>query len=73
MDNKPMAVFVNKSGKKKYLTGNKTSNVLRSVARAVHPNLSEDKIKQFSSHSGRVWALVLLDDRFHEIAPTLVG
>jgi hypothetical protein len=57
-----MAVFINKSGKKKYLTGNKISGVLHSVAKAVHPDLSKDKIKQFSSHSGRVWALVLLDE-----------
>jgi hypothetical protein len=61
-DDEPMAVFVNKSSKKKYLTRNKISDVLCSVARAVHPDLSEDKIKQFSSHSGRVWALVLLDE-----------
>ncbi len=27
----------------------------------VHPDLSEDEIKHFSSHLGRVWALVLLD------------
>jgi hypothetical protein len=56
-----MAVFVNKSGKKKYLMGNKISDVLRSVARAVHLDLSNDEIKQFSLHSGRVWTLVLLD------------
>ncbi len=61
MDDDSIAVFVNKSGKKKYLTGNKISDVLRSVARAVHPNLSKGEIKGFSSHSGRVWALVLLD------------
>ncbi len=56
-----MAVFVNKNGNTKYLTGNKISDVLRTIARIVHPDLSEDKIKRFSSHSGRVWALVLLD------------
>ena len=61
MDNEPMAVFVNKSGKKKYLTENKISDVLCSVARAVHPDLCKDEIKWFSSHSGRILALVLLD------------
>jgi hypothetical protein len=45
MDNEPMAVFVNKSGKKKYLTENKISDVLCSVARAVHPDLCKDEIK----------------------------
>ncbi len=28
----------------------------------VHPDLSEDEIKRFSSQPGRVWALVLLDE-----------
>jgi hypothetical protein len=56
-----MAVFVINNGKIKYLTGNKISDVLCTFARKVHPDLSEDEIKRFSSHSGRVWALVLLD------------
>ena len=60
-DSKPMAVFVNKFGITRYLTGGKIADVLQSVAKAVHPDLSADKIKRFSSHSGRVWALVLLD------------
>jgi hypothetical protein len=57
-----MAVFVNKNGNMKYLTGNKISGVLRTIGRIVHPDLSEDEIKGFSSHSGRLWALVLLDE-----------
>jgi hypothetical protein len=61
-DKQPMAVFVNKNGETKYLMGNKFSDVLRTFARKVHPDLSEDKIKRFSSHLGRVWALVLLDE-----------
>jgi hypothetical protein len=58
----PLAVFLNRHGLKKYLTGNKITEILQSVARLVHPNLSKDKISHFSSHSGRVWALVLLDE-----------
>jgi hypothetical protein len=46
----------------KYLTGKKISDVLHSIARAVHPDLCEDEIKRFSLHSGRVWALVFLDE-----------
>ncbi len=61
-DSEPMAVFVNKFGIKKYLTGNKISDVLRSTARAVHPDLSKNEFKHFSAHSGRVWVLVLLDE-----------
>ncbi len=61
-DKQPMAAFVNKNGKTKYSMGNKISDVLCTFARKVHPDLSEDKIKRFSSHSSRVWALVLLDE-----------
>jgi hypothetical protein len=60
-DSEPMAMFVNKFGITRYLTGGKIADVLRSIAKAVHPDLSADEIKRFSSHSGRVWALVLLD------------
>ena len=35
---------------------------MQSIARAVHPDLAEDTIKRYSSHSGRVWALVLLNE-----------
>lgn len=62
LDSEPMAVFVNKFGITRYCTGNKIADVLRSIAKAVHPDLSADEIKRFSSHSGRVWALVLLDE-----------
>ncbi len=55
-------MFVNKFGITRYLMGNKIADVLRSIAKAVHPTLSADEIKHFSSHSGRVWALVLLDE-----------
>ena len=57
-----MAVFVNKSNTTKYLTGNKIAEVLRSIAKAVHPDLTKEELKKFSSHLGRVWALVLLDE-----------
>ena len=61
-----MGVFVNKFGITRYLTGNKIQDILRSNAKAVHPDRTEDEIKRFSSHSGRVWALVLLDENWHE-------
>ena len=61
-DSEPMGVFVNKSGSTKYLTGNKIQEVLQSIAKEVHPDLTKDELKRFSSHSGRVWALVLLDE-----------
>jgi hypothetical protein len=61
-NSQPMAIFVNNHGNTKYLMGNKISDVLCSITRAVHPDLCEDKIKRFSLHSGQVWALVLLDE-----------
>jgi hypothetical protein len=61
-NSQPMAIFVNKHGDTKYLMGNKISDLLCSIARAAHPDLSEDEIKRISLHSGQVWALVLLDE-----------
>jgi hypothetical protein len=63
LESKPIAVFINKFGiSTRYLTDKKNQDVLQSVAKAVHPDFMEDKIKYFFSHSGRVWALVLLDE-----------
>jgi hypothetical protein len=56
-----MAVFVNEFSIMRYFTGSKIAEVLQSITKAVHLDLSADEIKCFSSHSGRVWALVLLD------------
>jgi hypothetical protein len=61
-DSDPLAVFVNKNSLTKYFTGNKISDVLQSIARMVHPDLSEDEIKRLFPHLGRVWVLVLLDE-----------
>jgi hypothetical protein len=62
LDSQPMGILFNKYGIPKYLAGNKITNVLHSVARPVHPDMPEYKIKHFSSHLGRVWALVLSDE-----------
>jgi hypothetical protein len=61
-DSEPMGVFVNKFGIKKYLTGGEIAKILRSVAKRVHPDWSANELSGISSHSGRVWALVLLDE-----------
>jgi hypothetical protein len=60
-DTQPMGVFANKHGIVKYLTGSKISEVLQSVAKACHPHLMRDVLMHFSSHSGRVWAIVILN------------
>ena len=57
-----MGLFVNKFGIKKYLTGNKVADTLRVTTRTAHPDMPENELKRFSSHSERVWALVLLDE-----------
>jgi hypothetical protein len=55
-----MGVFVNKQGITKYFTGSKITEVFQSIAKACHPDLTRDELMCFSSHSGRVWAIVLL-------------
>jgi hypothetical protein len=57
-----MGVFVNKQGITKYFTGNKITEVLQSIVKACHPDLTRDELMRFSSHSGKVWAIVLLDE-----------
>jgi hypothetical protein len=61
-DSQPMAIFQNQLGKTKYLTSNKIAELLQSLARSSHPDMMLDKISRFLSHSGRVWAVVLLDE-----------
>jgi hypothetical protein len=61
-DDQPMGVFVNHQGIVRYLTANKIAEVLQSVAKTCHSDLTRDKIMHFSSHSIRVWAVVLLDE-----------
>ena len=61
-DSQPMGVYENHQGLVKYLTGNKISELLQAVAKKCHPDLTKDEISHFSSHSGRVWAVVLLDE-----------
>ncbi len=57
-----MGVYLNHQGIVKYLTGNKIAELLQSIAKHCHPDLTRDKISCFSSHSRRVWAVVLPDE-----------
>jgi len=61
-DNQPMGVYPNHKGIVKYLTGSKIAELLQSITKACHPDLTKEEISSFSSHSGRVWAVVLLDE-----------
>ncbi len=63
LDDQPMSIFVNHQGViVRYLTANKIAEVLQSIAKAYHPDLLRDEIMHFSSHSLRVWAVILLDE-----------
>jgi hypothetical protein len=57
-----MGAFVNHQGIVRYLTANKITEVFQSVAKTCHPDLTRDENMRFSSHSIRVWAVVLLDE-----------
>jgi hypothetical protein len=57
-----MGVFVSKYGIKRYLMGNKIPDILQSITKLVHPDLTDEELSCISLHSGRVWALVLLDE-----------
>jgi hypothetical protein len=57
-----MGVFANHQGVTKYLTASKIAEVLQSFAKICHPDLTRDEIMRFTSHSIRVWAVVLLDE-----------
>jgi hypothetical protein len=59
-DDQQMAVFVINQGQTKYLTGRKIAEPLHLLAKTTHPDMIPDEISQISSHSGRVWAVVLL-------------
>ena len=59
-DDEPMGIFVNKANQVKYLTANKINEVLRDATRDAHPTWPETEVFKISSHSGRIWALMLL-------------
>ena len=61
-DDQPIGAFVNHQGIVRYLTANKIAEVFQSVAKTCHPDLTRDENMRFSSHSIRVWAVVLLDE-----------
>jgi hypothetical protein len=61
-DHQPIGVYLDHQGIVKYQTGNKIAELLQSIANHCHQDLTKDKISCFFLHSGRVWAVVLLDD-----------
>ncbi len=51
-----------KKGKSIYLTGNKIAELLWKAVKSVRPDITSEYLKQYSAHSLRVWACVLLDE-----------
>ena len=48
--------------KRVYLTSKRVAALFREAAKAIHPNMSKDKLLRYSAHSLQVWACVLLDE-----------
>ncbi len=61
-DDMPRGVYRTKKGKFIYLTGNKIAELLRKAFKSVRPDTTSEDLKQYSAHSLRVWACVLLDE-----------
>jgi hypothetical protein len=62
LDGMPIAVYKTKKGKVIYLTGSLIAKLLRKAVKKVRPDTTPEKLKQYSAHSLRVWACVLLDE-----------
>jgi hypothetical protein len=62
LDDIPVAVYKTKKGKITYLTGNKIAKLLQKAIKKVRPDTTPDKLKQYSTHSLRVWACILLHE-----------
>ncbi len=57
----PLGVYRTKKGKSIYLTGNNIAELLRKAVKPVRLDTTSEDLKQYSVHSLRVWACVLLD------------
>ena len=58
----PLGVYKTKKGKYIYLMGNKITELLLKAVKSVRPDTTSEELKQYSAHSLRVWACVLLDE-----------
>jgi hypothetical protein len=45
-----------------YLMGKRIAHLLREAIKEIHPTTLDAELKQYSAHSLRVWACVLLDE-----------
>ena len=56
----PLAVYKNKKGHIKYLTGATFTNMIRRAVKEVYPDITREELLLYSCHSVRVWACVEL-------------
>ena len=61
-DDMPLGVYKTKRDKSMYLTGNKIAELLWKAIKSVRPDTTSEELKQYSAHSLRVWAWVLLKE-----------
>jgi hypothetical protein len=60
-DSMPVACYLKKDARA-YITGSRIAILFRAAARALRPTISKEEVQQYSAHSLRVWACVLLDE-----------
>ncbi len=60
-DSMPVACYLKKDALA-YITGSRIAILFRAATRAVRPTISKEEVQQYSAHSLRVWACVLLDE-----------
>ena len=61
-DDMPLSCYRKKKAPLLYLTGNRIALLLREAVKKVRPSTPSAELKQYSAHSLRVWACVLLDE-----------
>jgi hypothetical protein len=61
-DDMPVTCYRTKKSPLPYITGSRIATLLREAVKKVRPSTSADNLKNYSGHSLRVWACVLLDE-----------
>ena len=58
----PVAIYVNKKVEVKYLASNKVTEIIRKAVRKTYPDMKNEEVMKYSTHSIRVWACVSVDE-----------
>jgi len=70
LDSMPVACYLKKDSMA-YITGSRIVLHFQAAARAVCPNISKDDKQQYSAHSMRVWACVLLNEAGYHLITSI--